>query len=403
MKKSVNLDYIAHGVLAVVDCTPIPIEIREDLVMGSRDRLRLTDDWSAIEEELEQYLKFDEGLRALNEKRKEEEMKKAFGDNKSLEEIFERLLQVSPSLSAIFCHGLKLSKPISFEWKKRMAPYSGKRFPTFFRLKPGFPTEVKCAYNGARIVPFETDAENHYFTRPRQAGICTVSPSEVFMAVKLWNGIARVFLVPPSTASPGDVIPVRVTVSDPSRTIPICTRELSLLVDPARTLTVLTTPWNGYARRPIRRGRFKRFIEGSEDESGISLPKTVPIEKSDPQWASHFSEDTEAADVGLTNEQIDLIYVNMSNPYLLSELAQKPGEEVALQNQYRVGLALAAVAVYYSLKTAPQQADIDSDAANGSRDIESVRQLLRRALRGVAMIVLPMTNTISSLSRTQEV
>jgi len=397
MKKDVNLDYIAHSVLVVVNCSPIPIEKREDLVMGSRDRLRFTDDWAAIEEELEQDLKLDEGLRALNEKRKEEEIQKAFGDDTPLEEIFERLLQVSPSLSAIFGRGLKLSKPTSFEWRKRRGPYQGKRFPTFFRLKLGFPTELKCPLNGARIVPFETDAENHYFTRPREAGICTITPSEAFMAAKLWNGIVRVILVPPATASPGEIIPVTITVSDPSRTNPICTKLLSVLVDTPRQLTAFTPPSglgsNGRTRHMTRRGRFKRYIEGTEDESGINLPKTIPIEKSNPDWAKHFSQDTEAVDMNLTNEQIDLIYVNMSNPHLLSELAQKPGEEVVLQNQYRVGLALATVAIYHSLKTSSQNGDATSDVGN---DFERLKGDLRKALRGVAMIVLPVINTLAA-------
>jgi len=395
MKKDVNLDYIAHNILVVVDCTPIPIEKREDLVMGSRDRLRLSDDWMAIEEELEQDLKLDEGLRALNEKRKTEEMQKAFGDDKPLEEILGKLLQVSPSLSALFGRGLKLHKPTSFEWRKRMAPYSGKRFPTFFRLRPGFPTELKCAYNGARIVHFETDAENHYFTRPREMGTCIVTPSEAFMAVKLWNGIARLTLFPPPTASPGDRIPVMVTVSDPSRTSPICLTELSLLVDNPHKVTILTPHATERVSQRIRRGRFKRFIEGAEDESGISLPKTYPVEKSNIEWTTHFSEDADAVDVKLTNEQIDLIYVNMSNPYLLSELANRPGEEVALQNQYRIGLALAAVAVYHSLKSTPKQADADSNGVSNA-DVETLKEDVRKALRGVAMIILPMINTLGA-------
>jgi len=394
MKKSVNLDYVAHGILVVVDCTPIPIEEREDLVMGSRDRLRLSDDWTAIEEELEHYLRLDEGLRELNEKRKAEEMQKALGDDKPLEEVFERLLRVSPSLTAIFGRGPKLSKPTDFEWRKRSGPYSGKRFPTFFRLKPGFPTEVRCPLNGVRIVQFETDAENHYFTRPRDAGTAIVSPSEALLAVKLWNGISRVLLVPPPTVSPGDSIPVRVTVSDPSRTEPVCETQMSLLVEQPRHLTLLTMHGNGKLKQPLKRGRFRRFTEGEDEESGIRLPKTIPLDKSDSEWSSHFSDESDAADINLTSEQIDLIYVNMSNPCLLGELAQRSGEEVVLQNQYRVGLALAAVAIYYSLKTTPSRGG-NGSASAAVIDMERLKEDLRRALRGVSMVILPTINSLA--------
>jgi hypothetical protein len=391
MKKRVNLDYVSDSVFVVVDCTSIPIEKREDLIMGSRDRLRFSEDWVIIEEELEQYLRHDESLQALNEKRRTEQLQKAFGDDRALESILERLLRVSPSIVGLFGRGVKLAKPTSFEWRKRMGSYNGRRFPTFFRLKPGFPTEFKCPINGARILPFETDAENHYFTRPLEAGTCTVTPSEAFVSTKLWNGIARIVIGPPPLSSPGDKSIVRVIVSDPSRSSPIYDGQLTVVVDEP-SLTILAATTHQHRNGAVKRGRTKRFIEGADEETGIQLPKTRPLEKSDPEWTQYFSDDEDAVNLQLANEQIDLIYVNMSNPYLLNEMAQSPGDEVLVQNQYRVGMALATVAIYHSLKTSPE-------SQNGALEIERLKLDLRRSLRGVAMIILLTINSISSTIR----
>lgn len=390
MKKSVNLDYVSDSAFVVVDCTSIPIEKREDLIMGSRDRLRFSEDWAIIEEELEQNLRHDESLQALNEKRRAEQLQKAFGDDKVLETMLEKLLKVSPSLGGIFGRGVKLSKPTSFEWRQRIGSYSGKRFPTFFRLKLGFPTEIKCPINGARIAPFETDAENHYFTRPLEAGTCAVTPSETFVSAKLWNGIARIAIAPPPMSSPGDKIAVRVTVSDRSRPTPVCDITLAIVVDEPRNVTILTQQAYHHRNGVVKRGRIKRFIEGIDEETGIQLPKTRPLEKSSPEWARYFSDDEDAINLQLAIEQLDLIYVNMSNPYLLNEMAQRPGDEVLIQNQYRVGMALATLAIYHSLKTS-------QGGQNGVLDIERLKVDLRNSLRGVAMIILPLINSISSV------
>jgi hypothetical protein len=396
MKKSVNLDYVSNSVLAIVDCTPIPLEKREDLIMGSRDRVRFGDAWEYIEGELEHFLKDDEALKSLNEKRKAEELQKAFGDDKPLEAILERLLKVAPSLGGIFGRGIKLAKPISFQWKQRMGPYAGKRYPTFFRLKPSFPNELGCPLNGARMVPFETDAENHYFTRPLQAGTCTVSPSDGFMSAKVWNGIARVTIAPPPNSVLGDRISFHVTVTDSSRTTPVCDIDLALRVEPPRNITILTQSMLPHGPHgPLKRGRIKRYVEGGDDESGLQIPKTVPLEKSTPEWTKHFSDDSAAIDLNFSNEQIDLIYVNMSNPFLLAEMAQRPGDEVLVQNQYRIGLALATVAVYHSLKT--PTTENASNGNNAPTDLEHLKRDLCNSLRGVAMIVLPMINAVSSV------
>jgi hypothetical protein len=395
MKKNVNLDYVSNSVLAIVDCTPIPLERREDLIMGSRDRVRFGDAWECIEGEMEHYLKDDEALKALNEKRKVEELKKAFGDDKPLEAILDRLLKVAPSLSGIFGRGIKLAKPISFEWKQRMAPYAGKRFPTFFRLKHGFPTEFGCPLNGARMIPFETDSENHYFTRPLEAGTCTVSPSDGVMSVKVWNGIARIMLAPPPSSSPRDRISIHVTVTDASRTTPVCDQDLTLEVEPPRNVSILAQPAVPHGSHgPIRRGRIKRYVEGSDDESGLQIPKTIPLDKSNPEWTRHFSSDSDAIDLHFSDEQIDLIYINTSNPFLLAEMAQRHGDEILVQNQYRIGLALATVAVYHSLKTT--SAENTSNGNNAPTDLEHLKRDLRGSLRGVAMIVLPMINAVGS-------
>jgi hypothetical protein len=120
----------------------------------------------------------------------------------------------------------------------------------------------------------------------------------------------------------------------------------------------------------------------------------MPLDKSNPEWTRHFSDDSDAIDLHFSDEQIDLIYVNTSNPFLLAEMAQRHGDEVLVQNQYRIGLALATVAVYHSLRT--PSAENTSNGKSAPTDLEHLKRDLRSSLRGVAMIVLPMINAVSS-------
>src|SRR2546427_8884949 len=107
----VGLSYLADSVLLIVDCTAISGRGRELLFMNSRDRLRGGELCREVEQELEDLLKNQPGLRALRERRRREEIESRIQDSKPLEQILEALLKQSPTLANLFLFGKHASNP----------------------------------------------------------------------------------------------------------------------------------------------------------------------------------------------------------------------------------------------------------------------------------------------------
>jgi hypothetical protein len=94
-RTKVGLSYLADSILVLVDCTGISGRGRELLFMNSRDRLRDGELRKQVEQELEDLLKNQPGLKALRERRRREEIESRIHDSRPLEQILESLLKHS--------------------------------------------------------------------------------------------------------------------------------------------------------------------------------------------------------------------------------------------------------------------------------------------------------------------
>ena len=168
-RKAVGLSYLADSIAVVIDCTSLSGRAREDLFMNSRDRLSAAPLRHAIEDELEVLLKHHEGLRELKERRRREELEESLKDSKPLEEVLEKLIRHSPSLSQLFLlgdHAANPFKPKTVQSQEKR--FEGKRYPTYFRFKGkeyGEKLERACHINMRARILFETDTVNDYFSR----------------------------------------------------------------------------------------------------------------------------------------------------------------------------------------------------------------------------------------------
>jgi hypothetical protein len=102
-RKKVGLSYLSDSILVIVDCSKLTGRAREDLFMNSRDRLSGGELRTEIERTLEDLLKNHDGLRALKERRRREEIEAKLDDSKPLEDILESLLKRSPRCQLFFC------------------------------------------------------------------------------------------------------------------------------------------------------------------------------------------------------------------------------------------------------------------------------------------------------------
>jgi hypothetical protein len=131
-----RLNYISDSILVSVDCSDISGRAREDLFMNSRDRLRHDEIRYAVEDKLEEMLKQHQGLRALKERRRNEEIQSKLEDEKPLEEILKSLLEHSPTLSALFLRGQRATNPFkTLQVQQQEKKFEGKKHPSYFKFK----------------------------------------------------------------------------------------------------------------------------------------------------------------------------------------------------------------------------------------------------------------------------
>lgn len=133
-RKAVNMHYLADSLLVIVDCTEFDGRSREDLFMNSRDRLRSGVIRAKIESQLSELLKNHQGLKALRERRRNEELENKIAESKPLEDVLKSILKKSPTLSKLFISGVRLPNPFKVIKAESQKLFQGVKFPTYFKL-----------------------------------------------------------------------------------------------------------------------------------------------------------------------------------------------------------------------------------------------------------------------------
>ncbi|KMP10273.1 hypothetical protein UR09_06820, partial [Candidatus Nitromaritima sp. SCGC AAA799-A02] len=168
-RKKVNLSYLADSIFMIVDCSEFSVAARENLFMNSRDRLSGGPFRKAIEEEFIDVLRNHEGLRALWERRRSEDIESKLQDDKPFLEILESVISNNPTLSSLFLKGDKLKNPFkSKKIREKENDFVGKKFPTFFKFQKrdyGSVLARDCHLNMRARISFETDVQNDFLDR----------------------------------------------------------------------------------------------------------------------------------------------------------------------------------------------------------------------------------------------
>ncbi|MBI4481909.1 MAG: hypothetical protein HY652_03365, partial [Acidobacteria bacterium] len=190
--------------LVTIDCTGLPQDIRDQLIMPSRDRLRKVPEFEAILESIVADLKDREVLRAINDARRLQRVKEALTQD-AAQDVFQSLINKDPIFAALFKGGKGLRNPFAPGPEPPSPPYRGKLPPTYFRFQNGknqiaktFSIDRTCA------VELETDAVNGYFELPNPVdrGELRKEPN-CYERWNLWNGRLRTVFRAPSNARIG--------------------------------------------------------------------------------------------------------------------------------------------------------------------------------------------------------
>lgn len=199
LKTKANLHYLADSMLIHVDCTDVETNIREKTFMPSRDRMRDNEVSKGIENVLAEELSRHEGLRELNQNRREQQITKNPKDTQFLEGVISKLITKNRDLLSYLGLGgtIKDKTELGEKFNKE---FEGKRVPTYLKIKGGDKKQIPI--NSFSRIILETDASNDYFSREIDRGSLIVYP-DVMKSYHLWNGRITVKLVPSKNAKVG--------------------------------------------------------------------------------------------------------------------------------------------------------------------------------------------------------
>ena len=411
-RKSVGLSYLSDSILVIVDCSKLTGRAREDLFMNSRDRLSGGELRMAIERALEEMLKHHEGLRSLKERRRREEIASKLEDSKPLEDILESLLRNSPTLSALFLKGNRLSNPFkTIKVKTGETQFEGERYPTYFKFKGkeyGVELHRDCHIDMRCRISFETDAVNDYFSRevdPGEFSLFRITGEDRhsvadYVGPNLQNGAATLSLQLPVNCREGDTLHYVALVTDRTRIEPF---ENSFVIHVKGASEGNGT--GGGRRKP----RTKEEGEEGEIPIGISLPNITKVYEA--EWDNHspaFDKYTalRIKHAGTSSENgndgggqdVYDFYINMDNLYLNAELKSGGQDAEIIRARFMYGMVLLGLALLQQEaqgkpdKQATQETEEDENEEGGN-----IEDRVEQFSKAVAPVLLPMIDALGGL------
>jgi hypothetical protein len=369
-----KLDYIAGTTIVTVDCTQLPERIREDLFLGSRDRMRDCDERDTLYYAIADYVKDHPGLRELNARRRQERMAAAISEEETAK-IIQDIVRTDPTLAELFGKGRKIKIPRGPDEEKGL--YIGRQFPTYFRLHKEPPGGLvkKCPRNRRCRVLFETDASNDYFSRAKDAGRIDVAGTANLASVHLWDGRATLTFEVPENCSVGDLLNLTVEVMDISR------------VEPFRATLRIEVEHEVPREVGGERGRAAGSLFAG-------LPNIKEVRR--PEWEQWgFNERTALAihsAIEGESEELD-IAINLDNLFLQNERARRRNMDADILNYwFKYGLCLLTLGMLYDRKQS------DADRERGRSEAEETGgqyEDIENACRGLAITIIPVISQLS--------
>jgi hypothetical protein len=401
-RRAVGMGYLADSALVVADCTDIRGQMREDLFMNSRDRLRDTPLEQAFEAHLEEFLRNEKTVREIQNRRRQAALADRLRDDKPFADLLQELLNSNPMLSKLLLQGFRLSAPFppgGGTATGAASKFEGKRFPTFFRFRGKKDDEpyTRTAFLGSKIrVSFETDAEDSYFVRDVDPGewAVRVKIGDTYVDAANWStsgprdGIAHLVIdgLPPHT-QPGDSVEYIVEVTDRSMIEPF-TNRLTLIAQ------------RGSAATGGEGSRAKGGNAGKGTFSGgtlLALPEVKTVTQNEWSHYPGFNEETAlrivSSGISADSDAYDF-FINVDNKYLLAEQKASRSDTSLLRKQFTYGLVLIGMAI---LQDRQLQSRRHADGADDN-DTPQIEEVVATTTRAIAPILLPLIEAIGGLS-----
>ncbi|MHA1812222.1 MAG: hypothetical protein ACTSYX_02185 [Candidatus Thorarchaeota archaeon] len=407
-RTKVGMSRLLDSLLVEVDCSRMTVRAREDLFMNSRDRLRAGELKNAITAELESVIRNHEGLRALREERKRQELAERIGDSRPLEEALSAIIRSSPSLSRLFLHGDRLPNPFNTQ---RVAagegPYVGKTHPTYFkfaRIPYGEILERNVAANMRARITFETDVVNEYFSRTQNAGSFQLiilragKESQVRdYSMNLHDGKATLSVSLPSDVAVGEKLEYTSHLVDDTLVFPF-TNAFVLTVVPPQVVT-------GGDKRP---GKPPSERVGHQREVGerLAIPDVNRVTRDAWTTRQHPFDEFSALEVVQekaatfeeeSGEEAEYsFWVNVDNKFLATEIKASDEDPEVLTARFVFGMVLLGVALLKG-EESREHAHVEERMPEEETNGIPIEDQIFEYSKSVAKVLLPMIRTLGAL------
>ncbi len=251
--RSLKFPLLKDYLLVHVDCANLRTEVRNELFMASRDRLKYGAESRNLRQRLAKLLA-NGRLKEIHKERKANITVES-GDTEELLRNLTRNLPIRDDLADLLSQTFKLgdkrdgkrnekAKETSLREPKTKPVFDPKRYPSYFNIdaKPAngeaFPM-VQVPLGGERTIRFSTDVEDQYFDRVQDTGDLLIGLLEsgsnggedgpgqprdiqtVLNVVKSspQDGTIRVVVTPTGEARVGDAIKLQASLSSPERSL----------------------------------------------------------------------------------------------------------------------------------------------------------------------------------------
>lgn len=421
-RSRVKMGRLARSLIVLVDCSQMSVDAREDLFMNSRDRLSNGELRKEIEEELEDIIGKNPGLKELRERRRTQEIAERIKESKPFEKILDSILKTSPTLSRLFRFGQRLNQPSRADISDRSgggkgreggkSSFSPKPHPTYFRFhdkRYGEELQRNAEVGRRCRIRFDTDAQNDYFERAHLRGIYEVEVIDGVLEglnldhnVSLHEGVANWSIkLPEDRVDVGDKIRIQCTVTDetlPNPFINVAAITVTAKSDHVNAPQQYPRRSNSSGGSSADKGTGTFGTGGSNQDpgekfsGGIAPPQPIPVQKDDDNWKQHGFDDCTACRV-IEDDDSYTFYINVDNIYLRTEMKEGK-EDVPLQRakfvwgNVLVGLAL----IHDSRRNAASGGSEDSEQA------ESVFSKIESTTRALGPFLIPMIDHLGALS-----
>lgn len=378
--KNLNLSYIADSLLIVVDCSQLSSKTIEDLFLNSRDRLKK----GKVREDLIAFLtdsiKDMKELKALNNKRRNEQLEDKIGESKIRNNVVENVISKSKILNNLLLEGKDINSPVN---GKKTADIPNtietKQFPTYFKLRKN--NRASAEINRKIRISLDTDAENDYFTRVNMSGTYTLQANNNTItdcSIHIFNGIATLNInITEDIFTIGEVYNFHLAISDDSRYEPINVDfELKILPKTSNTSPPTSGP----------RGIITKKEKG--------MPFIKEIRKD--EWSKFDFDATSAVKVIKKDETYDFI-CNLDNKYLLAEILASKEDSKVLESIFTTSIIVSAMSIIAHYSKLNKEIEKSSD-----EDKFDIEKIVYESTKALAPTVVPTIKELGDLSKFQK-